>query len=68
MPTVAFVLGANLALALVSVQMFLLPLSVASLVLGLGWTLQRVRKELVAGGVSLAAVAAGNLGVDHIQG
>ncbi|MBA3276980.1 MAG: hypothetical protein H0T72_14455 [Chloroflexia bacterium] len=67
-PTVAFVLGANLALALISVQIFLLPLSLASLVLGLGWTLQRVRKELVEGGVSLAALAARNLGVDHIQG
>jgi len=67
-PTVAFVLGANLVLALISVQMFLLPLSVASLVLGLGWTLQRVRKELVEGGISLAALAAGSLGVDHIQG
>ncbi len=67
-PTVAFVLGANLALALISVQIFLLPLSLASLVLGLGWTLQRVRKELIEGGVSLAALAARNLGVDHIQG
>jgi len=67
-PTVAFVLGANLVLALISVQMFLLPLSVASLVIGLGWTLQRVRKELIEGGVSLAALTAGSLGVDHIQG
>ena len=67
-PTVAFVLGANLALALISVQIFLLPLSLASLVLGLGWTLQRVRKVLVEGGVSLAALTAGSLGVDHIQG
>lgn len=67
-PTVAFVLGANLALALISVQIVLLPLSLASLVLGLGWTLQRVRKDLVEGGSSLAALAARDLGVDHIQG
>ncbi|MDQ3657153.1 MAG: hypothetical protein M3457_19030, partial [Chloroflexota bacterium] len=67
-PTVAFVLGANLALALISVQMFLLPLSLASLVLGLGWTLQRVRKELVEGGVSLTAMASGNIGMEHRQG
>lgn len=65
-PTVAFVLGANLVLALISVQMFLLPLSVASLLLGLGWTLKRVRKELLDGGVSSAALATGRLGADHV--
>jgi len=27
-----------------------------------------VRKELIEGGVSLAALTAGSLGVDHIQG
>jgi hypothetical protein len=67
-PTVAFVLGANLALALISVQMFLVPVSLASLVLGLGWNLRRVRKELVEGGLSLSAVASGNLRIDHHQG
>ena len=67
-PTVAFVLGANLALALVSVQMFLLPLSLASLVLGLGWTLRRVRRELGEGGVSLSAMAPGHPGMEHRHG
>ncbi len=64
-PTVALVLGANLALAIISVQMFLLPVSLASLVLGLGWNLRRVRKELVEGGVSLSAVASGSLGMER---
>jgi hypothetical protein len=52
-PTVALVLGANLALAIISVQAFLLPLSLAGLALGLAWNLHRVRQELVASGVSL---------------
>ena len=67
-PTVAFVLGANLALALVSVQMFLLPLSLASLVLGLGWTLRRVRRELGEGGISLSAMASGHPGMERRHG
>lgn len=67
-PTVAFVLGANLALALVSVQMFLLPLSLASLVLGLGWTLRRVRRELGEGGVSLSAMAPGHPAMERRHG
>ncbi|MGH2532286.1 MAG: hypothetical protein ACRDJW_08240 [Thermomicrobiales bacterium] len=46
-PTVALVLGANLALAIISVQAFLLPVSLAALLLGLGWNLRRTRKELL---------------------
>lgn len=67
-PTVAFVLGANLTLALISVQMFLLPVSLASLVLGLGWSLHRVRRELAMAGGSIPAVASGTLGMEHRQG
>ena len=61
-------LGANLALALISVQIFLVPLSLVSLGLGLGWSLHRVRQELVVGGVSLSAVAPGSLGTERRQG
>ena len=46
-PTIGLVLGANLALALISVQNFLLPLGVAGLVAGLFWNLYRTRKELL---------------------
>lgn len=67
-PTVAFLLGANLALAIISVQMFLIPVSLASLVLGLGWNLRRVRKDLVqGGGVSISAPPSGNFGTGHHQ-
>lgn len=46
-PTVGLILGANLALALISVQTFLLPLGIAGLVAGLFWNLYRTRKELL---------------------
>lgn len=46
-PTVGLVLGANVALALISVQTFLLPLGVAGLAAGLFWNLRRTRKELL---------------------
>lgn len=46
-PTVGLVLGANLALALISLQTFLLPLGVAGLAAGLFWNLYRTRKELL---------------------
>lgn len=45
-PTVGLVLGANFALALISLQGYLLPASVAGLVAGLLWNLSRTRKEL----------------------
>ncbi|MGB3635767.1 MAG: hypothetical protein WA982_17155 [Rubrobacteraceae bacterium] len=45
-PTVGLVLGANLALALISLQSFLLPLGVAGLGAGLFWNLYRTRREL----------------------
>ncbi len=46
-PTVALALGANLTLALISVQPFVLPVSLAGLMLGLGWNLHRTRTELL---------------------
>lgn len=46
-PTVGLVLGTNLALALISVQTFLLPLGVAGLTAGLLWNLHRTRRELL---------------------
>lgn len=46
-PTVGLVLGANLALALISLQSFLLPLGVAGLAAGLFWNLHRTRRELL---------------------
>lgn len=46
-PTVGLVLGANLALALISVQTFLLPLGIAGLAAGLFWNLHRTRRELL---------------------
>ena len=46
-PTVALVLGANLALALISLQTFLLPVSVAALAASLFWNLHRTRRELL---------------------
>lgn len=46
-PTVGLVLGANLALALISVQSFLLPLGVAGLAAGLYWNLYRTRREFL---------------------
>ncbi|CAN5685411.1 hypothetical protein BH24ACT22_BH24ACT22_17600 [soil metagenome] len=45
-PTVGLLLGANLALALISLQSFLLPLGVAGLAAGLFWNLYRTRREL----------------------
>ena len=45
-PTVALVLGANVGLALVGVQTFLLPASVLGLLAGLLWNLHRARREL----------------------
>ena len=46
-PTVGLVLGANLTLALISLQTFLLPLGIAGLVAGLFWNLYRTRNELL---------------------
>lgn len=46
-PTVGLVLGANLALALISLQSFLLPLGVAGLAAGLFWNLYRTRREFL---------------------
>ena len=46
-PTVGLVLGANLALALISLQTFLLPLGIAGLAAGLLWNLYRTRRELL---------------------
>ncbi|MCA1717085.1 MAG: hypothetical protein LC781_09675 [Actinobacteria bacterium] len=46
-PTVGLVLGANLALTLISLQTFLLPVSVAALTAGLFWNLHRTRRELL---------------------
>ncbi len=46
-PTVALALGANLTLALISAQAFVLPVSVAGLLFGLGWNLHRTRTELL---------------------
>lgn len=46
-PTIGLVLGANLALALISVQTFLLPLGVAALAAGLFWNLYRTRNEFL---------------------
>ena len=45
-PTIGLVLGANLALALISVQIFLLPLGIAGLTAGLFWNVHRTRREL----------------------
>ncbi len=67
-PTVALVLGANLALAIISVQMFLLPVSLASLVISLGWNIRRARKELVEGSISLSAFESGNVGLQRRHG
>ncbi len=47
-PTVALVLGANVGLALIGVQTFLLPASVFGLLAGLFWNLHRTRRELSA--------------------
>lgn len=46
-PTVGLVLGANLALTLIGLQTFLLPVSVAALTAGLFWNLHRTRRELL---------------------
>lgn len=46
-PTVALVLGANLTLALISLQGFLLPVSAATLLAGLAWNLHRTSTELL---------------------
>lgn len=46
-PTVALVLGANLALVLISLQGVLLPVSAAGLLAGLIWNLHRARTGLV---------------------
>ncbi len=46
-PTVGLVLGANLALTLISLQTFLLPVSVATLVAGLFWNLHRTQREFL---------------------
>ena len=46
-PTVGLVLGANLALTLISLQIFLLPASTAGLLMGLVWNLHRTRRELL---------------------
>ncbi len=46
-PMVGLVLGANLALALISLQTFLLPLGVAGLAAGLLWNLHRTRIEFL---------------------
>lgn len=46
-PTAGLVLGANLALALLSVQTFLLPVGILGLSAGLFWNLYRTRRELL---------------------
>ncbi len=46
-PTVGLVLGANLALTLISLQIFLLPASMAGLFMSLVWNLHRTRRELL---------------------
>ncbi len=46
-PTVGLVLGANLALTLISLQTFLLPVSLAALAAGLFWNLHRTRREFL---------------------
>ncbi|MGF1472342.1 MAG: hypothetical protein ACFB50_11480 [Rubrobacteraceae bacterium] len=46
-PTVGLVLGANLALTLISLQNFLLPLGIVGLTAGLFWNVYRTRKELL---------------------
>lgn len=46
-PTIGLLLGANLLLALISLQSFLLPLGVAGLSAGLFWNLYRTRRELL---------------------
>lgn len=46
-PTVGLVLGANLALAMISLQSFLLPLGVLGLAAGLFWNLHRTRREVL---------------------
>lgn len=49
-PTVALVLGANLVLALISLQGVLLSASAVALVAGLAWNLHRARRELLQAG------------------
>lgn len=46
-PTVGLVLGANLALTLISLQSFLLPLGIAGLAAGLFWNVHRTRREFL---------------------
>lgn len=46
-PTVGLMLGANLALALIGLQSFLLPLGMIGLAAGLFWNLHRTRRELL---------------------